>query len=42
MFVHDLQVYRLILRQQRAADFSGNYPGFLARMRRNRAVVFQG
>jgi NAD(P)H-dependent FMN reductase len=39
MFVHDLQVYGLVLRQQRAADLSGNDPGFLARMRQGRSVT---
>ena len=33
MFVHDLQVYGLVLRQQRSADSPGIFPGFLARMR---------
>jgi len=41
MFVHDLQVYGLVLRQQRSADLSGTYPGFLARMRENRSVALQ-
>jgi NAD(P)H-dependent FMN reductase len=39
MFVHDLQVYGLVLRQQRSADLSGTYPGFLARMRQDRTVA---
>src|SRR5262249_592157 len=41
MFVHDLQVYGLILREQRAADLSGTCPGFLARMRQERHVALQ-
>jgi NAD(P)H-dependent FMN reductase len=41
MFVHDLQVYGLVLRQQRSADLSSTYPGFLARMRENRSVALQ-
>lgn len=39
MFVHDLQVYGLVLRQQRSADLSGTYPGFLARMRQDRPAA---
>lgn len=39
MLVHDLQVYGLVLRQQRRADLSGVYPGFLARMRAERCVA---
>ena len=39
MFVHDLQVYGLVLRQQRSADLAGTYPGFLARMREDRSVA---
>jgi len=35
MFVHDLQVYGLVLRQQRSVDLSGTYPSFLARMRQD-------
>jgi hypothetical protein len=29
------------IRQQRSADLSGTYPGFLARMRKNRSVALQ-
>jgi NAD(P)H-dependent FMN reductase len=39
MFVHDLQVYGRVLRQQREADLFGKYPGFLARMRQSRAIA---
>ena len=39
MLVHDLQVYGLVLRQQRRADLSGVYPGFLARMRADGRVA---
>jgi NAD(P)H-dependent FMN reductase len=39
MFVHDLQVYGLVLRQQRRADLSSRYPGFLARMRETRGIT---
>jgi NAD(P)H-dependent FMN reductase len=39
MFVHDLQVYGLVLRQQRSADLSGTNPGFLARIREDRSVA---
>jgi FMN reductase len=39
MLVHDLQVYGLVLRQQRQADLSGTYPGFLARMRPDERVA---
>lgn len=39
MLVHDLQVYGLVLRQQRRADLSGTYPGFLARMRQGRGIA---
>jgi azobenzene reductase len=39
MLVHDLQVYGLVLRQQRRADLSGVYPGFLARMRPDERVA---
>jgi NAD(P)H-dependent FMN reductase len=39
MFVHDLQVYGLVLREQRSVDLSGTYPGFLARMRQDRTVA---
>jgi FMN reductase len=35
MFVHDLQVYGLVLRQQRSVDLLGTYPSFLARMRQD-------
>jgi FMN reductase len=41
MFVHDLQVYGLVLRQQRAADLCSTYPGFLARMRQDRSIALQ-
>jgi FMN reductase len=41
MFIHDLQVYGLVLRQQRSADLSSAYPGFLARMRQDRSAVLQ-
>jgi len=39
MLVHDLQVYGLVLRQQRRADLSGVDPGFLARMRADGRVA---
>lgn len=39
MFVHDLQVYGLLLRQQRSADLCGRYPGFLARMQQDWSVA---
>jgi len=39
MFVHDLRVYGLVLRQQRRADLSGTCPGFLARMRQSRGIA---
>jgi FMN reductase len=39
MFVHDLQIYGLVLRQPRQADLSGSYPGFLARMRQSRGIA---
>jgi FMN reductase len=39
MLVHDLQVYGLVLRQQRRADLSGVCPGFLARMRPDERVA---
>jgi NAD(P)H-dependent FMN reductase len=39
MFVHDLQVYGLVLREQRSADLAGTCPGFLARMREGRSVA---
>lgn len=39
MLVNDLQVYGLVLRQQRRADLSGVYPGFLARMRADGRVA---
>ena len=39
MLVHDLQVYGLVLRQQRQADLSGVCPGFLARMRPDKRVA---
>jgi NAD(P)H-dependent FMN reductase len=39
MFVHDLQVYGLVLRQQRRADLSSTCPGFLARMRETRSIT---
>jgi hypothetical protein len=39
MLIHDLQVYGLVLRQQRRADLSGVYPGFLARMRPDERVA---
>ncbi len=35
MLVHDLKVYGVILRQQRAADLSGFDPSFLTRLRRH-------
>jgi hypothetical protein len=41
MFVHDLQVYGLVLRQQRSADLSSTNPGFLARMREDRSIALQ-
>lgn len=39
MFVHDLQVYGLVLRQQRRADLSSTCPGFLARIRSSRGIA---
>jgi FMN reductase len=39
IFVHDLQVYGLVLRQQRSVDLAGTNPGFLARMREDRSVA---
>jgi NAD(P)H-dependent FMN reductase len=39
MFVHDLQVYGLVLREQRRADLSSRCPGFLARMRETRGIT---
>jgi NAD(P)H-dependent FMN reductase len=39
MLVHDIQVYGRVLRQQRQADLSGRYPGFLAHMRPDRRTV---
>ena len=41
MFVHDLQVYGLVLRQQRSADLSSTNPGFLGRMREDRRIALQ-
>src|SRR5580765_373979 len=39
MLVNDLQVYGLVLRQQRRADLSGVYPSFLARVRPDERVA---
>jgi NAD(P)H-dependent FMN reductase len=39
MLVNDLQVYGLVLRQQRRADLSGVDPGFLARIRPDERVA---
>jgi FMN reductase len=39
MLVHDIRVYGLVLRQQRQADLTATYPGFLARIRPNRGIA---
>ena len=39
MLVHDLQVYGLVLRQQREIDLAGASPTFLGPVRRAKEVV---